>query len=223
MSANLIGAAIKRSGKYDYKVVSLDDKACSLEFFENRFGKWERAGYSTFSIEDARKAATKNLDKFPRNMLFARAMSNGAKWFAPDVFGGPVYTPDEIESASVVDGNFNVVEPPSAPAATTTPKSAPVEPAAQATEQATEQATTQATTWPTEVVKWAADKWKANPKHVIAMLNKSVVLRPDFKESVLKYWIEIYRTERDAGVKSDEAALRADADWTANEDAVQGV
>ena len=33
---------------------------------------------------------------FARNMLFARAMSNGARWFTPDVFGGPVYTPDEL-------------------------------------------------------------------------------------------------------------------------------
>jgi hypothetical protein len=32
-------------------------------------------------------------------MLFARAMSNGAKWFCADVFGGPVYTPDELGAA----------------------------------------------------------------------------------------------------------------------------
>jgi hypothetical protein len=25
-------------------------------------------------------------------------MSNGAKWFCPDIFAGPVYTPDEMET-----------------------------------------------------------------------------------------------------------------------------
>jgi hypothetical protein len=30
-------------------------------------------------------------------MLFARAMSDGVKWYTPDVFNGPVYTPDEIQ------------------------------------------------------------------------------------------------------------------------------
>src|SRR5574339_232881 len=54
-------------------------------------------GNYTFTIEDAKKAGTKNLDKFPRNMLFARAISNGVKWFCPDVFAGPVYTPEECD------------------------------------------------------------------------------------------------------------------------------
>jgi hypothetical protein len=35
-------------------------------------------------------------------MLYARALSNGAKWYCPDVFGGPIYTPDEL--GAVVDG-----------------------------------------------------------------------------------------------------------------------
>jgi hypothetical protein len=30
-------------------------------------------------------------------MVFARAMSNGAKWFCAEIFNGPVYTPEEIE------------------------------------------------------------------------------------------------------------------------------
>jgi hypothetical protein len=36
-------------------------------------------------------------------MYFARAMSNGAKWYTPDVFSGPIYTPDELNAASVID------------------------------------------------------------------------------------------------------------------------
>src|SRR5262249_38138003 len=32
-SANLIAAAVRRSGRYDYRVRRLDDQACEIEFF----------------------------------------------------------------------------------------------------------------------------------------------------------------------------------------------
>jgi len=56
-----------------------------------------KIGNSTFTIEDAKKALTKNIDKFPKNMLFARAISNGVKWYCPDIFSGPVYVPEEMQ------------------------------------------------------------------------------------------------------------------------------
>lgn len=110
MGANLIAAAVKRSGRYDYRVKEHTDDVCAIEFYERVDGKREMIGVSTFTIKDARKAQTQNLDKYPRNMLFARAMSNGAKWYCADVFGGPVYTPDELgatvdgETGEVLDG-----------------------------------------------------------------------------------------------------------------------
>jgi hypothetical protein len=71
------------------------------KFFEGA----ESLGVSTFTIDDAKKAQTKNLEKFPRNMLFARAISNGARWYCPDIFGGsPVYTPDEMGMSVDEDG-----------------------------------------------------------------------------------------------------------------------
>lgn len=36
-------------------------------------------------------------------MLFARAISNGVKWFCPDVFEMPVYTPEELGSTIVTE------------------------------------------------------------------------------------------------------------------------
>ncbi len=93
IGAGLIASCIKGSGKYDYKVRQLDDKACSIDFLQGK----ENIGNSTFTIDDAKKAGTQNIDKFPRNMLFARAISNGVKWFCPDVFSGPVYTPEEMQ------------------------------------------------------------------------------------------------------------------------------
>lgn len=94
LGAGLIASAVKGSGKYDYKVKEMSDKICSIDFFQGT----ENIGNSTFTLEDAKKALTKNIDKFPKNMLFARAISNGVKWFCPDVFSGPVYVPEEMPS-----------------------------------------------------------------------------------------------------------------------------
>lgn len=114
MGANLIAAAVKRSGKYDYRVKVHTAEECSIEFYERTDGKRELIGVSTFTKADAAKAGTQNIDKFPRNMLFARAMSNGAKWYCADVFGGPIYTPDELgadvdEEGEVVGPKWDVI------------------------------------------------------------------------------------------------------------------
>jgi len=94
IGAGVIASTVKGSGKYDYKVITHNETVCSIDFYQGK----EMIGNSTFTIEDAKRAATKNLDKFPKNMLFARAISNGVKWFAPDVFAGPVYTPEELNA-----------------------------------------------------------------------------------------------------------------------------
>jgi hypothetical protein len=92
IGANLIAAAVKRSARYDYKVIELSDCVCKIAFFE----RGSEVGISEFSAADA-KAGTQNMGKFPRNMLFARCISNGVKWFCPDIFlGTPVYTPEEL-------------------------------------------------------------------------------------------------------------------------------
>jgi hypothetical protein len=93
IGAGVMAAMVKSSGKYDYRVIEQTDKVCSIDYYQGV----ERIGTSTFTIEDAKKAGTQNTDKFPRNMLFARAMSNGVKWYTPDVFAGPVYVPEEMD------------------------------------------------------------------------------------------------------------------------------
>jgi hypothetical protein len=51
-------------------------------------------------------AGKDNWKKYPKNMLFARAISNGQKWFVPDAFNGAtVYTPDELGASEDADGN----------------------------------------------------------------------------------------------------------------------
>ena len=109
VSANLMAAAVKRSARYDYRVREMSATLCRLEFFERVGGKLESLGLSEFTAADAQKAGTQNLAKFARNMLFARAMSNGVRWYCPDVFdGAAVYTPEEM--GAQVDGEGEIIE-----------------------------------------------------------------------------------------------------------------
>lgn len=108
ISAGLIAAAIGRGGKYRYRVREHSETACAIEFFEGK----ESLGISRFGIDDAQKAglAGKQVWKqYPRNMLFARAMSNGARWYCADVFAGAVYTPEEL--GAEVDEDGEIVQP----------------------------------------------------------------------------------------------------------------
>jgi hypothetical protein len=96
IGAGVMAAMVKGSNKYDYRVIESSELICSIDFFQGK----EKIGNSTFTIADAKKAGTKNLDKFPKNMLFARAISNGVKWYTPDVFSGPVYVPEEMQTVT---------------------------------------------------------------------------------------------------------------------------
>lgn len=64
-----------------------------------------------FSIEDAKKAqllANPSWHKYPRNMLFARCMSDLARTMFPDCIGGISYTPEELGAVVDVDGQVVV-------------------------------------------------------------------------------------------------------------------
>jgi len=112
VQSEIMADLIKRGEKYNYRVKKLDDTRCEIIFYEH--GK--EAGISTFTLEDARKAGVLKKDvwqKYPRNLLFARALSNGARWYCPDAIHG-VYAYEEmgletdargqvIESAPVVE------------------------------------------------------------------------------------------------------------------------
>ena len=108
IGSNLMAAAVKRHPKYNYRVLEHTGEVCKIAFFEKWDGKLEQVGESSFTLAEAKKAGTQNIDKFARNMLFARAMSNGVKWYCPDVFDAPVYTPEEL--GANVDGEGNYIE-----------------------------------------------------------------------------------------------------------------
>jgi hypothetical protein len=117
LGANLMAAAVKRTGKYNYRVTKNTDKEVEIAFFEGG----QEVGKSSFTWADAEKAQLTNKDnwrKYPRNMLFARAISNGIRWFTPDIYNGAtVYTPDEL--GAVTDEEGNVVEGKVEPVTTT--------------------------------------------------------------------------------------------------------
>jgi hypothetical protein len=105
MSAPLMAGLIKGSGKYEYRIRVHTDTACEIDFISVATG--EVIGESSFTIEDAKKAnllSNNTWRQYPRNMLFARALSNGARWHTPDVFNGPVYVPEEMGLATSDDG-----------------------------------------------------------------------------------------------------------------------
>lgn len=100
--STLLAGWIRESPKYDYEVREHDEQHCVIEFF--RLVDGERAQFdppaiSSFSMEDAKKAqlikdhAKSPWRAHPRNMLWARALSNGFRWYCSDLAGGmPVYT-----------------------------------------------------------------------------------------------------------------------------------
>jgi hypothetical protein len=110
-SSGLMAGIIKRSGRYNYRVLEHTEKVCEIEFFE----EGQSIGKERYTMDDAVTAehtSGKNSHtwrKFPRNMLFNRAMSNGAKMFCADLFlGGVVYTPEELGAR--VDGNGEIID-----------------------------------------------------------------------------------------------------------------
>tara|TARA_R100000808_G_C2154855_1_gene166276 strand:+ start:8333 stop:9490 length:1158 start_codon:yes stop_codon:yes gene_type:complete len=101
MSAGLIASMVRKHPRYDYRIKKMDADECILEFIDSG----SVVGESVFSLEDADRAginrAKSGWSKYPRNMLFARALTNGARWYCPDAFEGSVYTPEELEPMSM--------------------------------------------------------------------------------------------------------------------------
>lgn len=114
LSASLMAAALRKAG-YDYRLKKHDGQGCEIEFFGK---KGESLGSTAFLEADAKLAGLlggDNWKKYPRNMYFARAMSNGVRFFAPDALGGhSVYTPEEL--GADVDEGGTPLKPPAVPA-----------------------------------------------------------------------------------------------------------
>lgn len=86
LSANLQASLVKEHPRYDYKVKFDGEQSCSVQVLEDG----EPVGVSTFTLEDAKRAGLSSQvwKAYPRNMLFARAMTNAVAWYCPDVTRG---------------------------------------------------------------------------------------------------------------------------------------
>jgi len=113
LGSNVIATLVKNDPRYNYRVVSCDNKACVIDWYEDGV----RVGKSDFTMEDATTAGLTNnpsWKKFPSDMLFARAITRGARRYAPGIFGGsPVYTPEELgvdtDEEGYIDTSHTVV------------------------------------------------------------------------------------------------------------------
>ena len=101
LAANSMAAAIKRSGRYNYRITEHSNTVVTIKFFEKWDSSWEEVGESSWTIEDAKRAGLggDNWRKYPKAMLFARAISAGYRMYCPDAFGmAPVYVEQHGET-----------------------------------------------------------------------------------------------------------------------------
>lgn len=91
LNAHAKATKINSSGKYRLNIKELTNKNCTIEVERKNGDKWESASTQSFSWEDAVKAGyttgpnKHNYDKIPRNMLFARCVSNIFRWVTPEL------------------------------------------------------------------------------------------------------------------------------------------
>lgn len=105
LGVHLISGAILRRG-YSYRVKFPTPDVCSIEFFK----KDELLGVSTFTLAQAKTAGLAGKDNwknYQEDMLYARAMSRGARRYCSDAFGGqPVFIPEEMGAVVDERGDF---------------------------------------------------------------------------------------------------------------------
>jgi hypothetical protein len=123
VASNTMAAAIKRSGRYDYRATTTDEE-CEITFFDlgqrDENGKPSTIGTTRFTMDDAKRAGLngQNWKKYPRAMLFARAISAGYREHCPDALGiSPVYVEAHGESEIPRPLAAEVIEQPPAQAA----------------------------------------------------------------------------------------------------------
>lgn len=98
VGAGLLAALLDRDPNYSYTVEwepdEADPIACTVAVSKNGVLR----GKSRFSLEDAKRAGIlrDNWLKYPSAMLFARAMSQAVRWYAPGATGTSVYVEGEL-------------------------------------------------------------------------------------------------------------------------------
>ena len=94
-----------RAAGYSWTFTKHDETECSVILAY----KGREIGPVSYTIEDARRAKLvkddkdeSNWMKTPKNMLFARMISNAQRWFAPETQGAGYPTPEEFDLDAVI-------------------------------------------------------------------------------------------------------------------------
>lgn len=170
MSAHMIGGVLRKAG-YDFRVTTATNEACEITFLRGT----DVLGSSSFTKEDASKAGLwgkANWAKFPKAMLFARCMSQGARMHCPDAFMGGIYTPDELGAEVEMDEAGTLLK---------------VQDVTPARGQTREQATRPIPTEPAEIDNTEADKLLADiGTHLTTIFGKDNPQRGVFSKLILR-------------------------------------
>lgn len=112
---NVIAAQLRRHPDYDYEVIDITPKGATVAILRRgNDGKLTEAGRASFTEADAKQAGLLGKDNwknYPEDLYFARALSRAQRRYAPDVFGQPVYTPEELGSNTIDAPAWRVIEP----------------------------------------------------------------------------------------------------------------
>jgi hypothetical protein len=115
IGANLIATMIAKHPHYSFRINKCTKEMCEISFYNSKSPtEGMFIGKSSFTIQEAQEAGLLGKDnwkKYASDMLFARAISRGAKRYAADIFGGTaVYTADELNVEQDEDGVVTNIE-----------------------------------------------------------------------------------------------------------------
>lgn len=199
LGANIIATLIANDPRYAYQVIKSDNKVCEIQFYEN--GK--PSGTATFTIQEAQEAQLTGKavwKQYPSDMLFARAITRGARRFSPGIFGGsPIYTPEELGQDTNEEGYIEVT-------AREIQEHAPLE---QEVQQAPANDLSKPASWPKIWLQTLTrNSYAQNDFEAAGMLAKSSVIRPEtpLTAAHIGGYGKHYRAARDEGHPCEEAA-----------------
>ncbi len=117
VQSNLIASELKNKPGYDYEVIEHTNERCTIDFYciSKRTNEFEKVGTVTYGEEEAKKEGHDKKDTYkeiPKNMYFARAITNGYRWYIPNLFSVPVYTIEEFGfDENTIEAEYEEVEP----------------------------------------------------------------------------------------------------------------
>lgn len=114
IESGIIAALLRRHPNYDYKIVRLDDKGCTIEIYYHD----ELVGTTSFTEDHAKRAglsSRKTYQSYPEDMYFAKAITRAQRRYAPDVFMQAIYASEDMQEWQIIDVEAKPLPPVLAP------------------------------------------------------------------------------------------------------------